>query len=421
MKNILKFLTLCLVFLAIACSKDEPVVTPTPTPTPTPTVTKSSAKDITKFSFAALSPAVDATIDATNKTISATVPAATDVTKLVPTITLSDKATVSPATGVVQDFSKEVSYTITAEDASTVVYKVTIVVTPKSSAKNILTLSFNATSPAVKGIVDTTAKKVSVLLPVGTDLTKLVPTFTFSNKATVLPASGVKQDFSKDVNYTVTAEDGTTKVFTVKAVTDAYYYSNIRMTIGENKGFISELDSNLLNYRTGKVYQLKDGAKNAANIDLVLNNYCNLSLSPPIVLKNCGVSCGLGRLNDFVKPQNWSIYRVGDIDLVDKNEIKAGSYGYGQIAASDWNNLSFAADIDASLTIGRKLDSNKVDNISQSTLVNTNLSCVLTTLFNKVLYRFISHEGKKGVLRVTSWGKKPSGGYFVLIDIKIQK
>lgn len=109
--------------LVWSCKKVDTAVTPTPTPTPT---TKSSAKDITKFSFAALSPAVEGTIDAAAKTISATVPAATNVTKLVPTITLSDKATVSPATGVAQDFSKEVSYTVTAEDASTVVYKVKI-------------------------------------------------------------------------------------------------------------------------------------------------------------------------------------------------------------------------------------------------------------------------------------------------------
>lgn len=114
--------------IAVACKKDDPTPTPpatTPTTTP-PVVTKSSAKDITKFSFAALSPVVDATIDATAKTITATVPAATDVTKLVPTITISDKATVSPASGVATDFSKEVSYTVTAEDASVVVWKVGI-------------------------------------------------------------------------------------------------------------------------------------------------------------------------------------------------------------------------------------------------------------------------------------------------------
>ena len=105
-----------------SCKKEETAVVPTP-------AVKSAAKDITKFSFAALSPAVDGTIDATAKTISATVPAATDLTKLVPTITISDKATISPATGTAQDFSKEVTYTLTAEDASTQVWKVNVAIT----------------------------------------------------------------------------------------------------------------------------------------------------------------------------------------------------------------------------------------------------------------------------------------------------
>ncbi len=131
MKNLTKILGLiyvAIIMIAVACKKDEPTPTPpvtTPTTTP-PVVTKSTAKDITKFSFAALSPAVDATIDATAKTITATVPAATDLTKLVPTITLSDKATVSPASSVATDFSKEVSYTVTAEDLSVVVWKVNV-------------------------------------------------------------------------------------------------------------------------------------------------------------------------------------------------------------------------------------------------------------------------------------------------------
>jgi eukaryotic-like serine/threonine-protein kinase len=131
MKNLTKILLaiyIAIICVAVACKKDDPTPTPpvtTPTTTP-PVVTKSVAKDITKFSFATLSPVVDATIDASTKAITATVPATTDVTKLVPTITISDKATVSPASGVAQDFSKEVSYTVTAEDASTVVYKVNV-------------------------------------------------------------------------------------------------------------------------------------------------------------------------------------------------------------------------------------------------------------------------------------------------------
>ena len=117
--------------VAVACKKEElmptpPVITSKTTP---PIVTKSVAKDISKFSFAALSPVVDATINASTKAITATVLAGTDVTKLVPIITISDKATISPATtGVAQGFSKEVSYTVTAEDASTQAYTIKIAV-----------------------------------------------------------------------------------------------------------------------------------------------------------------------------------------------------------------------------------------------------------------------------------------------------
>ncbi|MEO6286850.1 MAG: PQQ-binding-like beta-propeller repeat protein [Dyadobacter sp.] len=113
-------IAIMLTLIVASCSKDEP------TPPPVTPGAKSSAKEITAFSFAGLAPAVTATIDPATKTISATVPAATDITKLVPTITISPKATISPATNVVQDFSKEVSYTVTAEDASTQSYKVVV-------------------------------------------------------------------------------------------------------------------------------------------------------------------------------------------------------------------------------------------------------------------------------------------------------
>ena len=142
MKNLTKILVstyVAIMMIAVACKKDDPTPTsPATTPTTTPPViTKSTAKDISKFSFATLNPVVDATIDASTKAITATVPAATDITKLVPTITISDKASVLPATGVAQDFSKEVSYTVTAEDGSTVVYKVNVKKDVGSTISNV--------------------------------------------------------------------------------------------------------------------------------------------------------------------------------------------------------------------------------------------------------------------------------------------
>jgi eukaryotic-like serine/threonine-protein kinase len=124
MKKIIQFSLILVLFFTLSCDK-EVITDNNPNPTPT-TSTKSSAKDITKFSFAALSPAVDATIDGAGKSISSTLSNSADLTKLVPTITLSTKATISPASGTVQDFSKEVIYTVTAEDGSTVVWKVKI-------------------------------------------------------------------------------------------------------------------------------------------------------------------------------------------------------------------------------------------------------------------------------------------------------
>jgi hypothetical protein len=176
-------------------------------------VPKSTEKSITGFSFASLTPAVTATIS--GNSIAATVPFGTNLT-LAPTITASAKATVSPASGSAQDFSKAVTYTVTAEDGSTQTYTVNVGVgvAPKSSAKDITAFAFNGLNPAVNGTVDATAKTISATLAAGTDATKLVPTVTVSAKATVSPASGVAQDFSKAVTYTVTAEDGSTQVYT---------------------------------------------------------------------------------------------------------------------------------------------------------------------------------------------------------------
>ena len=85
---------------------------------------KSSAKDITSFNFNGLSPAVVGVISGQN--ISLSVPTGTNITALVPTIAVSSKATVSPASGVAKNFTNPVTYTVTAEDASTQAYTATV-------------------------------------------------------------------------------------------------------------------------------------------------------------------------------------------------------------------------------------------------------------------------------------------------------
>jgi sugar lactone lactonase YvrE len=103
-------------FIAISCKKDE-VVAP-----------KSPDKAVTSFALNGLSPAVVGVIDGVNITL--TVPLNTNVSALVPTIAVSPKATVSPATGLPQNFTNPVTYTVTAEDATTQMYTVSVVINP---------------------------------------------------------------------------------------------------------------------------------------------------------------------------------------------------------------------------------------------------------------------------------------------------
>ena len=72
------------------------------------------------------------TIDETNHTIAVTVPPDTDVTTLIPTIEVSENATVDPASGAIKDFTAPITYTVTAQDGTTrQAYVVTVIKLPK--------------------------------------------------------------------------------------------------------------------------------------------------------------------------------------------------------------------------------------------------------------------------------------------------
>jgi hypothetical protein len=88
---------------------------------------KSNKSDIDSFRFAALVPPVDGVISTTAKTVTVTVPSNTDVTALVPTIAVSDLATITPGSGVAQNFTTPLTYKVTAEDGTFTNYVVTVV------------------------------------------------------------------------------------------------------------------------------------------------------------------------------------------------------------------------------------------------------------------------------------------------------
>jgi uncharacterized cupin superfamily protein len=143
--------------------------------------------------------------------ISVVMPYGVSLTNLTPAIDISYGATIDPLSGVPQNFSSPVVYTVTAEDEETYKeYSVTVTNEEPSTACDILSFTISGQI----GDTEYSGTNISVLMPAGTSLRTLTPTVTVSDDATYIPL-GV-QDFRSAKMYTVTAQDGVTqKQYTV--------------------------------------------------------------------------------------------------------------------------------------------------------------------------------------------------------------
>ena len=179
----------------------------------TVTAHESSEKDITYFSV----DGAEGTINGAD--ISVTIPYATDLPNARVDISISEFAeiTESPA----QLAEGENSYTIRAEDGSTKTYTVTIIRTPAATGCSIESFSYGS----AKAVIDEVNGTIDLTLPAGTSLS-FAPDIVVSEFATVEPASGVVQDFSKPVEYSVTAENGAKKVYIVTVSVSSTPVSN---------------------------------------------------------------------------------------------------------------------------------------------------------------------------------------------------
>jgi len=148
-------------------------------------------------------------IDKLSHTVSLEVPYGTDVSALAPTIELSDGATIAPISGVARDFSKPVTYTVTAEDGTTIqdwMVSVSVLLNNQTDIE-----SFSLAKSEGPARIDKLSYRVLLEVPYGSDVSALVPAITISAGATIDPGSGFPVDFSNPVTYLVTAEDGVTR------------------------------------------------------------------------------------------------------------------------------------------------------------------------------------------------------------------
>ncbi len=201
------YLTFTLIVLVLSCKVSEPETV------------KSTKKEITSLQISGIANATT-TYDEPTKTYTITVPTGTNIKALTLALNLPTGATSVPASGSVLDFTNPVVCTITAEDGSTQKYTIKVVVqtAPKSSQKQLLSFSFDELNPVVKATINQTTFGITAEVPSTTNIKALKPTITVSDKATVSPASGVSQDFTNPVSYTVTAEDGSKQTYTATII-----------------------------------------------------------------------------------------------------------------------------------------------------------------------------------------------------------
>lgn len=175
----------------------------------------SGGLDILTFSFA--ENFTDAVIDPVAHTISCVVDYGTSLAALVATFTLSSGASAkigvtTQVSGVTaNNFSSSKTYVITSEAGATQSWVVSV----RAAYHGTDIATFVLAEQTGAATIDAGAHTVAIEVETGTDVTDLVPTLTVSTGATVSPLSGVTQDFTSPVVYTVTAEDGTEQAWTV--------------------------------------------------------------------------------------------------------------------------------------------------------------------------------------------------------------
>lgn len=153
-------------------------------------------------------------LDQVNGKIDITVGSKENIKALAPQYTLPGGTTSTPQSGVSQDFTSPVKYTVLSNDGFT---GKSYFVSVKQLAAPVIDMF--ATSEDVcseTGIINNSAATIKVILPAGSDLSAIAPVITINDELTVSPASGVVQDFNAGpITYTVTNQEGLTKEYKV--------------------------------------------------------------------------------------------------------------------------------------------------------------------------------------------------------------
>lgn len=223
-------LSVLLLSLTVSCKKDTPI---------TETPKKDSQKQLLSFKVDSIS----GQINESSHTVTVQVPYATDLVHAKPVVAVSEKARVSPLSGVEVDLSKPVTYNVTAEDGSVQAYTVTASKGQNTEAK-ILEFKLDARSINgffYTGTIDEATHTIIVGIPYPfVNRTKLPFAVKISEGATIIPAATDTLDFTGPVGFTVSAQSGARQVYIVKVLnnyTRTYFETPFVSVYGASEGY----------------------------------------------------------------------------------------------------------------------------------------------------------------------------------------
>lgn len=214
-----------------------------------------------------------------------------------------------------------------------------------------------------------------------------------------------------DISFAESAKwsQSLTTFSTLPVASDINYFQNVRLEVGsrQNQSDIK----NVIDFDAGKTYTFAEAKTNraidgVAYYDIIQNAICTFGF-----LKTCGISCGVGSLNDYLKSISWNIWNTGMIQLSNGSD-KAFKL---KISNLDFYNVQNSAGISSLLQ--NKL--NKNSDYENGVAVIEDFS---KGIDNQNVFAFITKEGKQGLFRIVGTGINPvSKISYYDIDIKIQK
>jgi len=180
-------------------------------------VKESENADIISFNFLAsnnsqLKENIMAVIQ--GKTIKVQISDTADLSALIPSIEIPQGASISPAGDQAMDFTADVKYTVTAQDATTKSEYI-VQINRLRSDKKIKSFKFNINDILYDADIDYNNYQISLALPYNTDLSSLIPIIEIDGTASISPATNNAQDFTNTIIYEVIAEDGSKQEYKV--------------------------------------------------------------------------------------------------------------------------------------------------------------------------------------------------------------